>query len=490
MKKIKKIMALVLAMAMMLAMNVAVFAQSVDTGAGGRGTIKITNAAKSQTYSIFKLFDATVSAGGDISYKLMSGKTNLGGGDTWFSVDSAGNVLAVSGADVSSDAFATWAQSYGVQVGGTETATDSTVSFTNVPYGYYYIKSSLGTTLTVDSTNPTATVVDKNTTSPNIPADGGKKIVTTTTENGTTTTALTNSNTAAIGDTVNYQITFNATNFETNNKVTTAITEYVVEDTPTALDINSSTVVVKVGNTTLASSKYTVSKDDNGKLTITIPWQTDNEDGTYTALYDSPSLVTITYSATVTGEATDNATNAAKVKYNDKELDGGTTTTETYYFDIVKDNDKDEVLTGAEFKLYDALTGGNEIPVVKIDDGVYRVAEANETGVAIEAGQARIKGLDGTKTYYLEETTAPVGYNILTSRVAVAINNSDNTATVENDQDVTKYVSGGVEIVNQRGAELPSTGGIGTTIFYVIGAILVIGAGIVLVTRRRMYHNS
>ena len=247
---------------------------------------------------------------------------------------------------------------------------------------------------------------------------------------------------------------------------TTAITEYVVEDTPTALDINASSVVVKVGNTTL------------------------NSDKTYTALYDSPSSVTITYSATVTGDATENATNAAKVKYNGKELDSGTTTTETYYFDIVKDNDKDEVLTGAEFKLYDALTGGNEIPVVKIDDGVYRVAEANETGVAIEAGQARIKGLDGTKTYYLEETTAPVGYNILTSRVAVAINNSDNTATVENDQDVTKYVSGGVEIVNQRGAELPSTGGIGTTIFYVIGAILVIGAGIVLVTRRRMYHNS
>ena len=315
-------------------------------------------------------------------------------------------------------------------------------------------------------------------------------MVPTTTENGTTT-ALSGSNTAAIGDVVNYQITFNATNFETNNKVTTAITEYVVEDTPTALDINESSVVVKVGDTTLETSKYTVNKaTDTGKLTITIPWQTDNGDGTYNALYDSPSLVTITYSATVTGEAIDYATNAAKVKYNDEELNGGTTTTETYYFDIVKDNDKDEVLTGAEFKLYDAATGGKEIPVVKISDGFYRVAEATETGVAIEAGKARIQGLDGTKTYYLEETTAPVGYNILTSRVEVAINNNDNPATVENDQDVTKYVSGGVEIVNQRGAELPSTGGIGTTIFYVIGAILVIGAGIVLVTRRRMYHNS
>lgn len=193
-------------------------------------------------------------------------------------------------------------------------------------------------------------------------------------------------------------------------------------------------------------------------------------------------MVPTTYSATVTKEATDNASNAAKVKYNSKELNGGSTDTETYYFDLVKDNDKDEVLEGAEFKLYDAETSGNEIPVVKVSDGVYRVAVTGETGVAIEAGTARIQGLDGTKTYYLEEIKAPAGYNILTSRVAVQMESADHPATVENN----KYVSGGVEVVNRRGAELPSTGGIGTTIFYVIGAILVIGAGILLVTRRRM----
>lgn len=170
------------------------------------------------------------------------------------------------------------------------------------------------------------------------------------------------------------------------------------------------------------------------------------------------------------------------MKYNSKELNGGSTDTETYYFDLVKDNDKDEVLEGAEFKLYDAETSGNEIPVVKVSDGVYRVAVTGETGVAIEAGTVRIQGLDGTKTYYLEEIKAPAGYNILTSRVAVQMESADHPATVENN----KYVSGGVEVVNQRGAELPSTGGIGTTIFYVIRAILVIGAGILLVTRRRM----
>lgn len=55
-------------------------------------------------------------------------------------------------------------------------------------------------------------------------------------------------------------------------------------------------------------------------------------------------------------------------------------------------------------------------------------------------------------------------------------------ATVEND----KYVSGGIQVINQTGSLLPSTGGIGTTIFYVIGGILVVGAGILLVTKKRM----
>ena len=69
----------------------------------------------------------------------------------------------------------------------------------------------------------------------------------------------------------------------------------------------------------------------------------------------------------------------------------------------------------------------------------------------------------------------------------MTINNANNdatftTTTTENDT----YASGGVEVVNQQGTELPSTGGIGTTIFYIIGAILVLGAGILLVTRRRM----
>ena len=108
------------------------------------------------------------------------------------------------------------------------------------------------------------------------------------------------------------------------------------------------------------------------------------------------------------------------------------------------------------------------------------MAEANETGVEIEANQgdaknlATIKGLDKDTnvSYWLEETVAPKGYNKLSARQEVK---AGGTATIN--------------VINEKGAELPSTGGIGTTIFYIVGAILVIGAGVVLVTRRRMNAN-
>ena len=90
-----------------------------------------------------------------------------------------------------------------------------------------------------------------------------------------------------------------------------------------------------------------------------------------------------------------------------------------------------------------------------------------KTGVIV------VKGL-ANGTYYFEETEAPEGFNKLTART---------DATTIKDANAT------ISVLNQSGTELPSTGGIGTTIFYIIGAILVIGAGVVLVTRRRMNAN-
>ena len=143
--------------------------------------------------------------------------------------------------------------------------------------------------------------------------------------------------------------------------------------------------------------------------------------------------------------------------------------------------------------------------------GYYRLATAEEqaaegfTPAVITAGKIRIQGLD-SGTYYLEETKAPANYNELRKPQEFKIeaekkNNSTrelngkatltvdtktgiaSQATVEGE---TTYKEGGLAIINLSGVELPHTGGIGTTLFYVVGGVLVVGAGILLIVKKRM----
>ena len=86
-------------------------------------------------------------------------------------------------------------------------------------------------------------------------------------------------------------------------------------------------------------------------------------------------------------------------------------------------------------------------------------------------------------TYYLKEVTAPKGYNKLASPLKIEIT-SDGKIKVNNgvEQEPTEPV----KVENKSGSILPSTGGMGTTLFYIFGAILVIGSGVVLITKKRM----
>lgn len=152
-------------------------------------------------------------------------------------------------------------------------------------------------------------------------------------------------------------------------------------------------------------------------------------------------------------------------------------------------------LEGVKFKLYDAQTEGNEIKVVQVNGSTYRLAIGNETGVDIVTGtdgKFVIQGLDHG-TYWLEETETLPGYNKLASRQQVTL-----TADHTFDQ-VTSLAytgaAGAVDssntyvIVNNQGSTLPSTGGMGTTLFYVGGGALALGAGVLLVSKKRMANK-
>ena len=148
----------------------------------------------------------------------------------------------------------------------------------------------------------------------------------------------------------------------------------------------------------------------------------------------------------------------------------------------------------------DSLSSATDLIALIKDGSDYRVATPAEitdgTGVVyiIDAGNATIKGLDDSIPYYLYEVKAPAGYNLLSDPVTFKITagyNEDGSA-LEPDMPTVVVGTGtpsttlSTNIVNKQGNTLPTTGGIGTTIFYVLGSILVLGAVILLVTRRRM----
>ena len=165
----------------------------------------------------------------------------------------------------------------------------------------------------------------------------------------------------------------------------------------------------------------------------------------------------------------------------------------TYEVDNTKvdgtDPDKKTPMAGAGFKLYDS-TGNNEIGLIYDDNlDAYRPVKGQEVAEEMISAQTtgvfNIKGLDAG-TYVLKETKVPDGYNKCADLIIVInadhreIDDGSATTTLSSDSNVTN------EILNKQGSTLPSTGGVGTTLFYVVGSILVIGAVVLLVSKKRM----
>ena len=492
----RKILTILLAAVMVLAMSTAIFAQTVPSDAEKdttKATITITNAANGETYKIAKLFDASVTGteGGSIAY---SGKIPEALA-AYFTADTAGNISATDALNLSDEnvqaALKTWAEA---NVTAQAVSDGTTLEFINLDFGYYIITTTQGETLlTVDSTNPNASVIDKNST---IPINNPTKKA--------------DDDDVFIGQTVTYTVSFGTANYSTENGETSKqIVKYIISDNfasgaLTDINVTSIKVIDKEGTETPLTVKQF---NDDGKIEIT--WAENGE-----SLYANGSTLVITYTGTVASSAAidgNGNVNTVTIDYEDKDGDGSpeqhtvTETIYTYAIAVQKVDQSGNPLAGAKFQLPFYVNATADT------DGAYIYAGTTAgTGLVNElttpaSGLIIVKGVQ-QGTYSLTETEAPEGYNKLTAAVEVVAKKTGATTTstttyldedgnvvdeeTETGSTVTVTIdelsAGSVVVVNKTGAELPSTGGIGTTIFYIIGGILVIGAGVVLVTRRLM----
>ena len=483
----KKILSIAMALVLMLAMAGTAMAAQEGTLTGG--SITINDAVPKQIYNAYQILylESYNATAGAYAYKANSAwETWLKTQTSYVSFDAQGYVTWVDGADAA--AFAKLAQVEAAKMtaadatvnapAAAEGETYSTVTFSNLKLGYYLVDTTLGTLCSLDTTNPNVTMEEKN----EVPTN-----VKTVEEDLTGNYGETND--ADIGQTVNFKSTITAQAGAEN---------YVFHDTMSAgLTYTGVTgITLKTGSeepATVDASNYTVVTEG---LTDGCTFEVRFIQAFCDTLKANDQIV-ISYKATLNENAVvglPGNPNESKLSYGDSSMSSSNvtppsqTTTYTWDVDVFKytmDGETEKALAGATFTLSKNADGSNPIALVSESNNVYRVAKTGETGTVTEittdaTGKFTIKGLDAD-TYYLTETAAPAGYNKLASAVTITIgDNGVVNGTTEATQGVDE-----VKVLNQSGAELPSTGGIGTTIFYVIGAALVIGAIVILVAKKR-----
>lgn len=280
-------------------------------------------------------------------------------------------------------------------------------------------------------------------------------------------------NFVARGQEVTFTIT---TTFPSFDVADSADNHFTIIDTPTGLDITD------VTNITIGGAKtedYTISEANDGKYTI------DLTKAIGTSNANAGKTVVVTYKAIVTAD--DGYSNTANAYRNNADMGHGDEKGYTGNIVLTKyaENGK-TVLEGAEFKLYKATK--NEVKAdgstvsalkfIKLDDGVYKLALANEEGttdtLVATNGTLTVKGL-AEGTYWFEETKAPEGYSI---------NVDGATATVT--ESTTANVNIPTSLKDTKLSALPSTGGIGTTIFTIAGCLIMIAAaGLFFASRKK-----
>lgn len=520
MKRIKKFAAALLTAIMMMTMTVTAFA------AESNGTLTVNvkggQTLANQTVNVYKLFDMTVSGSGEslnYGYKVnetyksildkvlgaeVTDKSDQGyyeavqkatsdgknGNNTQkFANDFTKELLNYNKSNTSAKIEATVTETFD------KASTETSTTFDGLAYGYYLvcqtgtkaIQSSL-----VALTEPTATVNLKS-EAPKIEKKADKATI-------------------FVGETVTYTVTGQVPD-------TTGYDNYIykIHDTLTSgLDFVTNTegtkvkVTVKIGDTTVDVNEADF-VNATGEV-VTTPTRTMVLDlsGKVRAATTGQTIV-VTYQAKVNKDAVVETKNSATLEYSNNPGTNETGTTKpsevvtpTYPLDINKINAKDKkMLAGTHFTLYGSTSEGTidrtkAIKVTKDGEGKYTYAsdqnatENTTTDMVTVAdkidgkGNLHINGL-AAGTYYLEETKAPDGFNKLANPIKITIAKSEDT-DVNNwtiSKDGNEETDKIIDIENNTGSLLPSTGGAGVIVFAGVAILLVFGVVVSFIRDKR-----
>ena len=469
----KKVISLILALVMIMAMATTAFAAD-----GTVITIEGSTGDANKKFTAYKVLDGSFGANGAVVYTISEGD------DFYTAVNSIFTLEAVPGEP----------NNYYVTNGNNKTAAEivpvlkdavaddtpkyeSTYSngdyLINIPAGeegYYLILGSDGTGVILDTVSGDTTLSPKE-ENPSI----DKKIVV----NGQEV----DSAAVNVGDTVTFALHVSIPSDFPEAEPGTVGQSIIVHDIPDA------GIQIQGGTARDAEGNHFPENTQNGDCQRQCPFQVtiSNE----YAVEHAGEDVVIYYDAKITDEIAFNkaSLNKAWVTTTGYQSSDDEVKLYTYGFKLNKTGKDGAALTGAQFVLattetlsIDPMTNRNEKVFFTVANGVYTVATANDVDITdtIYAGSVSIRGL-GKGTYYLHETKAPDGYNKLDKPIVIEI--TDNGILVDGEA-VEDGVT--VTVINKTGSLLPSTGGIGTTLFYIFGAVMVLGAGVLLITNKRM----
>lgn len=492
MKLVKKMLAITFAFMMIVGMSTNVKAMEgsqTDT----KGTITVSNVLEGHTYKLYKIlnlesysYESGKAEEGNYAYTLAGNawddfvKTNSGEGNFFTITDNKYVTFNKGEAATLAKEAIKFAENKNLEISITPTKEENgNLVFSNLDLGYYLVDSSVGALCNLTTTNPTVTIQEKN---------GMPTVVKQVKEDSTN--IFDSNNTADIGQTVEFQTTITAQagahNYVLHDKMNKGLT----------FDSDSVAVVLKKNSeaqaTTLASTKdYVLKTTELGETDSICTFHIEFTEEFCNSLNADDQII-VSYSATlnenaVIGDAGNN--NDTWLKYGDgTDTAHSSTSTYTFKLPVFKYTGVEKKGLGkAKFTLKNA-NGSDSIQLVKVSDATedteltYRVAKTGEENTVTEittpsSGKFIIQGLDAD-TYLLTETEQPKGYNKLASPITVVIE-ADGKVKID-----TSYVSV-VEVENKTGTILPSTGGMGTTIIYMVGAVLVIGSGIVLLSKKK-----